>query len=58
MKLIWVVVGANGDGTIQFGPVATDCAIRRVFFQGTCYPPTPTSGRYAPTAAGRRYRTR
>ena len=38
IKLIWVVVGANGDGTIQFGPVATDCAIRRVFFQGPCYP--------------------
>ncbi|HEV7708194.1 MAG TPA: hypothetical protein VGP16_08370, partial [Asanoa sp.] len=38
IKLIWVVVGANGDGTIQFGPVATDCAIKRVFFQGTCYP--------------------
>ncbi|PWR09994.1 hypothetical protein DKT68_10415 [Micromonospora acroterricola] len=37
VKLIWVVVGANGDGTIQFGPVATDCAIRRVFFQGACY---------------------
>ncbi|MEU5910685.1 ricin-type beta-trefoil lectin domain protein [Micromonospora sp. NPDC047527] len=38
VKLIWVVVGANGDGTIQFGPVATDCAVRRVFFQGNCYP--------------------
>jgi hypothetical protein len=38
VKLIWVVVGANGDGTIQFGPVATDCAIRRVFFQGACWP--------------------
>lgn len=38
IKLIWVVVGANGDGTIQFGPVATDCALRRVLFQGPCYP--------------------
>jgi hypothetical protein len=38
LKLIWVVVGANGDGTIQFGPVATDCAIRRVLFQGPCWP--------------------
>jgi Ricin-type beta-trefoil lectin domain/GDSL-like Lipase/Acylhydrolase family len=38
IKLIWVVVGANGPGTIEFGPVATDCAIRRVFFQGPCYP--------------------
>ena len=33
-----MVVGANGDGTIQFGPVATDCAVSRVFFQGACYP--------------------
>ncbi|WP_431883042.1 ricin-type beta-trefoil lectin domain protein [Micromonospora gifhornensis] len=38
IKLIWVVVGANGDGTIQFGPVATDCAVRRVLFQGPCWP--------------------
>ena len=38
IKLIWVVVGANGEGTIQFGPVATDCAIHRVFFLGPCYP--------------------
>jgi hypothetical protein len=38
IKLIWVVVGANGEGTIQFGPVATDCTIRRVFFQGPCWP--------------------
>lgn len=58
LKLIWVVVGANGDGTIQFGPVATDCTIRRVFFQGRATPRTPTSGRSAPTAAGGRSRTR
>lgn len=38
IKLLWVVVGANGDGTIEFGPVATDCAVSRVFFQGPCYP--------------------
>ncbi|MFV2112061.1 ricin-type beta-trefoil lectin domain protein [Micromonospora sp. LOL_025] len=38
IKLIWVVVGANGDGTIQFGPVATDCTVRRVLLQGPCYP--------------------
>ncbi|MFF0723153.1 ricin-type beta-trefoil lectin domain protein [Verrucosispora sp. NA02020] len=38
IKLIWVVAGANGDGTIQFGPVATDCALRRVLFQGPCWP--------------------
>jgi ricin-type beta-trefoil lectin protein len=38
IKLVWVVVGANGDGTIQFGPVATDCALKRVLFQGACWP--------------------
>ncbi|MFS8498855.1 MAG: ricin-type beta-trefoil lectin domain protein [Micromonosporaceae bacterium] len=38
IKLLWVVVGANGAGTIEFGPVATDCTIRRVFFLGPCYP--------------------
>jgi hypothetical protein len=37
LKLIWVVAGANGDGTIQFGPVATDCAVKRVFLMGSCY---------------------
>ena len=38
LKLIWVIVGANGDGTIQFGPVATDCTLGRVLLQGACYP--------------------
>jgi len=38
ITLIWVSIGANGEGTIQFGPVATDCAISRVFFQGPCWP--------------------
>ncbi|MGY0230410.1 ricin-type beta-trefoil lectin domain protein [Longispora urticae] len=38
LKLIWVVVGANGSGNIEFGPVATDCAKRRIFFQGVCWP--------------------
>jgi hypothetical protein len=37
IRLLWVVIGANGDGTIQFGPVATDCAVARVFFLGPCY---------------------
>ena len=38
LKLVWVVIGANGEGTIQFGPVATDCALRRVLFSGPCWP--------------------
>lgn len=37
MRLIWVVVGANGSGNIEFGPVVTDCTKRRIFFQGPCY---------------------
>jgi hypothetical protein len=37
VKLVWIVVGANGEGTIQFGPVATDCVKRRIFFLGPCY---------------------
>ena len=37
IKLIWVVAGANGAGSIEFGPVASDCALDRVFFLGTCY---------------------
>jgi len=38
LKLVWVVAGANGSGNIEFGPVATDCAERRLLFQGACYP--------------------
>jgi hypothetical protein len=38
LKLVWIVVGANGEGNIQFGPVATDCVKRRIFFQGPCWP--------------------
>lgn len=38
LKLLWIVVGANGAGNIEFGPVATDCVKRRIFFQGPCWP--------------------
>jgi hypothetical protein len=38
IKLVWVIVGANGAGNIEFGPVATDCAVRRLLFQGACWP--------------------
>lgn len=38
LKLVWIVVGANGAGNIEFGPVATDCVERRVFFRGVCWP--------------------
>jgi hypothetical protein len=38
IKLIWVVIGANGTGNIEFAPVVTDCTINRVFFLGACWP--------------------
>lgn len=38
IKLVWVIAGANGAGNIEFGPVATDCAIHRLLFQGACWP--------------------
>ena len=38
IRLVWVIAGANGEPGIQFGPVATDCAERRVFFEGPCWP--------------------
>lgn len=38
LKLIWVVAGANDEGGLEFGPVMTDCTMRRIFFQGACWP--------------------
>jgi len=37
IKLIWVVAGANGPGSIEFGPVASDCALGRVFGECLCF---------------------
>ncbi|GLZ80498.1 hypothetical protein Afil01_53050 [Actinorhabdospora filicis] len=38
LRLVWIVIGANDSGGIEFGPVATDCAKRRILFQGPCWP--------------------
>ncbi|MQA27863.1 MAG: hypothetical protein GEU94_20935 [Micromonosporaceae bacterium] len=38
VKLIWIVASANDEGGIEFGPVMTDCTMRRIFFQGNCWP--------------------
>ncbi|THV34674.1 ricin-type beta-trefoil lectin domain protein [Glycomyces buryatensis] len=38
VKLVWIVVGANDEGGIEFGPVATQCATQRILLQGPCWP--------------------
>ncbi|MBO3732951.1 ricin-type beta-trefoil lectin domain protein [Glycomyces niveus] len=38
VKLVWIVVGANDEGGIEFGPVATECATNRILFLGPCWP--------------------
>ncbi|HZE40377.1 MAG TPA: ricin-type beta-trefoil lectin domain protein [Stackebrandtia sp.] len=37
IKLIWMVIGANDSGGIEFGPTATDCVTRRILFEGPCW---------------------
>lgn len=37
VKLIWITIGANDSGGIEFGPVATRCVTKRVLFQGPCW---------------------
>ncbi|MEU5155788.1 ricin-type beta-trefoil lectin domain protein [Glycomyces sp. NPDC021274] len=37
VKLVWIVVGANDEGGIEFGPVATECATNRILFLGPCW---------------------
>jgi len=38
VKLVWIVVGANDEGGIEFGPTATECATARILFLGPCWP--------------------
>ncbi|ADD45687.1 ricin-type beta-trefoil lectin domain protein [Stackebrandtia nassauensis] len=38
IKLVWIAIGANDSGGIEFGPVATECATNRILFKGPCYP--------------------
>ncbi|GAA4915505.1 GDSL-like lipase/acylhydrolase family protein [Stackebrandtia albiflava] len=37
IELIWITIGANDDGGIEFGPVATQCITDRVLFRGPCW---------------------
>lgn len=37
IKLVWIVIGANDSGGIEFGPTATECATNRVLFKGPCW---------------------
>ncbi|WP_436500963.1 ricin-type beta-trefoil lectin domain protein [Actinokineospora sp. HUAS TT18] len=37
VKLIWLVMGANDYGGIEFGPLMTKCSENRIFFKGTCW---------------------
>jgi hypothetical protein len=37
IKLVWIVIGANDEGGIEFGPTATECATNRVLFLGPCW---------------------
>ncbi|MGH8791488.1 MAG: ricin-type beta-trefoil lectin domain protein, partial [Stackebrandtia sp.] len=38
VKLVWIVIGANDEDGIEFGPTATECATNRVLFLGPCWP--------------------
>ncbi|MCD0445468.1 ricin-type beta-trefoil lectin domain protein [Glycomyces sp. A-F 0318] len=38
VKLVWIVVGANDEGGIEFGPTATECVANRILFLGPCWP--------------------
>ena len=38
VKLVWIIVGANDEGGIEFGPTATECVTNRILFLGPCWP--------------------
>jgi hypothetical protein len=38
VAMVLLVVGANDDDGIRFGPVMSDCVQRRILFQGNCWP--------------------
>jgi hypothetical protein len=38
VKLVWIVVGANDEGGIEFGPTATGCVTDRILLAGPCWP--------------------
>ncbi|MFB9661812.1 ricin-type beta-trefoil lectin domain protein [Glycomyces mayteni] len=37
VELVWIVVGANDAGGIEFGPTATECVTNRILFLGPCW---------------------
>ncbi|CAM3487429.1 ricin-type beta-trefoil lectin domain protein [Stackebrandtia soli] len=37
IRMVWVVIGANDSGGIEFGPTMTQCVTNRVLFLGTCW---------------------
>ncbi|CAM3487277.1 ricin-type beta-trefoil lectin domain protein [Stackebrandtia soli] len=37
LKLIWIVIGANDKGGIEFGPTMSDCVKNRILFKGPCW---------------------
>ncbi|MGH3736974.1 MAG: ricin-type beta-trefoil lectin domain protein [Micromonosporaceae bacterium] len=57
LKLIWIVASANDAGGIEFGPVMTDCTIRRVTFQGNCWPDYTNSVQARVTVSGDKLKT-
>ncbi len=38
VKLVWIVVGANDEGGIEFGPTVTGCVTGRILLSGPCWP--------------------
>lgn len=38
VDLVWIIVGANDEGGIEFGPTATQCVTDRILFRGPCWP--------------------
>lgn len=38
VKMIWLVMGANDYGGIEFGPLMTKCSENRIFLKGPCWP--------------------
>lgn len=38
VKMIWLMMGANDYGGIEFGPLMTKCSENRIFLKGPCWP--------------------
>ncbi|MGH3863007.1 ricin-type beta-trefoil lectin domain protein [Actinokineospora sp.] len=57
IKLVWIVASANDGGGLEFGPVITDCTIKRIFFQGECWPAYTDQVQARVTVSGANLRT-